>query len=380
MSNIPRQSEFAILSDGRPMRSTRAGTASIIGRSAWARQIREDILRVAAFPANVLIAGPTGTGKELVARAIHAESPRADGPFVPVDCAAVSGDLFSSELFGHLEGAFTGASKATLGCFRAADGGTLLLDEIGELRPDAQAKLLRVIQERMVVPVGSHEPVAMDVRIVAATNRDLSEEVKAGCFREDLYHRLNVVSLHMTALRDRAEDIRPLAEHFLRELAAQSGSRPSRLTPDAVALLESHGWSGNVRELRNLLERATVFGRDKVIDGRFLAGLDHLRPETLPIVVPDAPLGLYGGDDAAADNGCPETFDDAEAAEDASGWPTLDELEREHIQRALLETGYNRTACAKLLGIDARRLARRIKKHRISVPESKPGRPRRRAA
>ena len=192
---------------------------TFVGVSDWARAMRAEIRRVAPYSSSVLISGPTGTGKELIARAIHRHSPRRDRPFIAVDCAAVTGTLFTSHLFGHVRGAFTGADRATPGYFRAAHGGTLFFDEVGELEQELQAKLLRVLQERTVTPLGSHKEIAVDVRIITATNRDLGELVRTGKFREDLYFRLNVVSLKTIPLKDRLEDLGDLAEHILANIA-----------------------------------------------------------------------------------------------------------------------------------------------------------------
>ena len=203
---------------------------AIIGHSEWVEQTRAVIRAVAAFPSSVLITGASGTGKELIARAIHNLSPRSARRFIPVDCASITGPLFASHMFGHLKGAFTGATYNAVGCFRAAEGGTIFLDEIGELDLELQAKLLRVLQERVVTPVGSHDGTPVDVRILAATNRDLRQEVAAGRFREDLYFRLNVVSIQTRPLRERTEDIEILAEHFLRRFAVENGMPWKRLS------------------------------------------------------------------------------------------------------------------------------------------------------
>ncbi len=201
-------------------------STKLLGQSRWAVHAREQIARFAAVDASVLIHGPTGAGKEVIARAIHEQSPRANEPFIPVCCTTITNQLFASQLFGHCKGAFTGAEHAAMGCFRAADGGTIFLDEIGELELDMQAKLLRVVQERAVVPVGSSTSEPVDFRIVCATNRDLKQEVASGQFREDLYFRLNVVSMEACRLKDRPEDIGLLAEHFLE----QFGFRAVRLS------------------------------------------------------------------------------------------------------------------------------------------------------
>src|SRR5687768_6495486 len=228
----------------RPLASRQSSTV-IVGQSAPTVRLRAEIDRIAPFTSNVLITGPSGTGKELVARQIHARSPRAEQPFIPVDCASMSGELMSSQLFGHVAGAFTGANCEALGCFRAASRGTIFLDEIGELEYALQSRLLRVLQEYVVTPVGSHQGERVDVRVVAATNRDLRAEVAAGRFREDLYYRLHVVRLRTIALRDRPGDIPPLAEAFLSELANEGLPRCS-LPPDANDVLVAFDWPGNV--------------------------------------------------------------------------------------------------------------------------------------
>jgi DNA-binding NtrC family response regulator len=230
----------------------------IIGDSPWTQKVRKRISQVANYRYSVLISGPSGTGKELVARAVHTHGPRADKPFIPVNCAALPTGLFASQLFGHMKGAFTGAAFNAIGCFRAAEGGTIFLDEIGELDFELQAKLLRVIQERKVVPVGAHEGIPVDVRIVAATNRDLEAEVKAGRFRLDLFYRLNVVSIETASLASRPEDIEVLARHFLAKAAIENGDELKRLSPAAMSLLKAYDWPGNIRQLQNVLEGAIV--------------------------------------------------------------------------------------------------------------------------
>ena len=269
----------------------------LIGVSAWARQIRRQIPAIAACPSNVLITGPTGTGKDVIARAIHACSARNSKAFIPVDCAGAAGALFASHLFGHLKGAFTGASYAALGCFRAAEGGTIFLDEIGELPTDMQTKLLRVLQQRTVTPAGSHEEVPVNVRVIAATNRDLDREVGEGRFREDLYYRLNVVSVKTLLLRDRPDDIAAIAEHFLNKLAITHGLTVKCLSAEALARLRADEWPGNVRQLENALERAVFSSRASVIHAADILDDDELHslpdlPQTIMLpIIPVANLG-----------------------------------------------------------------------------------------
>ena len=255
--------------------NTRAAAAlqRIGGVSAWAEQVRRSIELVAAHQSSVLIMGPSGTGKELIARAIHGCSARSAKPFIPVDCAVTTGTLFASHMFGHVKGSFTGATSATLGCFRAADSGTIFLDEIGEMELELQAKLLRVLQQRVVVPVGSHQEIPVDVRVLAATNRDLAREVDAGRFREDLFYRLNVVAIRTIGLRDRPEDVPALAERYLAELAARHGMPMCTLSPASIKVLQDYAWPGNVRELENVLERAVMFSSGDEIDPDSLTGL-----------------------------------------------------------------------------------------------------------
>jgi two-component system, NtrC family, response regulator len=235
---------------------------AIVGNSEKLREVIALAGRVAPSDATVLVTGESGTGKELLARGIHYSSGRSEGPFVAVNCAAIPENLIESELFGHVKGAFTGAVRDREGKFELADGGTLFLDEIGDLRIDLQAKILRALQERTVDRVGGVKQIDLDVRVIAATNKDLEREVREGNFREDLYYRLSVVTLQMPPLRDRKDDILVLAEHFLRKF---SPSRTVRLSPDALALLTAYGWPGNVRELENVMERASILKRGDTI-------------------------------------------------------------------------------------------------------------------
>ena len=335
-----------------------ASLDAIVGQSDWVRQIRSIVTGVAGYSSSVMITGASGTGKELLARAIHALSPRAAGRFIPVDCASITGTLFASHMFGHVKGAFTGATHAALGCFRAADGGTIFLDEIGELSLDLQATLLRVLQERVVVPVGSHDGIAVNVRIVAATNRDLKQEVAAGRFREDLYYRLNVVALQTLPLRERDGDIEILAQHFLTRFAVENGMPLKSLSAAAVEQLRRYPWPGNVRELENALERAILF----------TAG-DAIGPEVLPASTEPQSTP------AAACSPAPlsESIAMFPRVEDGR-WPTAAEVEREHIRQTLEHVGHNQTAAARLLGIDRLQLRRRMAVHGLEF-QSKAGRP-----
>jgi len=372
------------------------GVESIIGVSPWTQSIRRDILGVAGHDADVLVLGPNGTGKEVVARAIHSHSRRAEKPFIPVDCASFVGSLFPSHMFGHVKGAFTGAEYEAMGCFRAADGGTLFLDEIGELELQLQAKLLRVLQERIVVPVGGHEGHRVDVRIVAATNRDLRQEVRSGRFREDLFYRLNVVLLETTPLSHRTQDIDVLAEHFLSDLATRNGLPRKKLSPGAAEVLRAYPWPGNVRQLRNLLERAVIYTEEPVIPPHSLARLlqgessSPAAPSNSAAIAQPATSDPPPSEPAAAekpevsaspDQVASEAYlarDVEQAAPSESvedDWLSLGELERHHIQQTLEFTYYNQTAAARLLRITPRILAGKIKRYNIDTSRSRRGRP-----
>jgi len=302
--------------------------------------LRSQIQLVAARSATVLIEGETGVGKEVAARQIHALSPRADRPFVPVDCTVFSTELMESQLFGHLKGAFTGAVASALGFVRCADGGTLFLDEIGELPLPVQAKLLRTIQERTVVPVGGVEPIAVDLRIVAATHRDLASMVRAGQFRQDLFFRLNVVRLNIRPLRERRDEILPLAEHFVNDIADAYGELSKELSPAARDALLRYDWPGNVRELRNAIERAFLYCGDRMIE------VVHLPGEIRDFVLISA----------ATDEWTRPAFE-------SDSIPSLAEAERLLIARALQVTGGNQSDAARLLDIERHRLRRKIVAH-----------------
>ena len=332
---------------------------SIVGVSPWTKRIRAEILRVADHSSNVLISGPTGTGKELIARAIHAHGRRAGKPFIPVDCAAIVPSLFPSHMFGHLRGAFTGAQYEAMGCFRAADGGALFLDELGELALDQQANLLRALQERAVVPVGDTRPHPVDVRLIAATNRDLEEMVNSGSFREDLYYRLNVVVLHTQALRERPEDLEVLASHFLTKLASENALPYKRLSNEALQRLRSLDWPGNVRQFQNVLERAVV-----LTDG------DTIGSHAISLILDGGDTrSVRTNDSSPVSAPAPQTAEqlvrDAAKTESANSnedhWVRLDNLERYHIRQTLQYAYFNQTEAARLLGISRRVLAGKMK-------------------
>jgi two-component system response regulator AtoC len=304
----------------------RYGFEGLIGQSHQMVEIYKLIARMAALDTTVLIEGETGTGKELVARAIHGASARAARPFVVVDCAALPEALFESELFGHERGAFTGAFAARRGLLETSTGGTCFLDEIGELTAPLQAKLLRTLQERSIRRVGGNDPIPVDVRVIAATNRDLRRLVADGGFRDDLYYRLNVVTITVPPLRERASDIPLLAQHFLEIFARRSGRPIRRLAPEAVALLAGYRWPGNVRELEHVIERATA-----------LSAAETLLPDDLP----------------------PHLREERDRAPrlPADGM-TLEDVKRWYVNKVLEESGGNKLRAAELLGIDRRTLYR----------------------
>jgi two-component system response regulator PilR (NtrC family) len=311
------------LSENGPERQSR-----LIGESALMLEIRVTIGKLARSQAPVYISGESGTGKEMVARLIHEQGPRADKPFVPVNCGAIPAELIESELFGHKKGAFTGAVADKQGLFMAADGGTLFLDEVAELPLHLQVKLLRAIQEKSIRPVGAETEVRVDSRVLSATHKDLASLVKRGEFREDLYYRINVIELKVPALRERAEDVLPLVENVLLRLAAENDTEPRELEAQAVEALQHYAFPGNVRELENIIERAMTLADGVVIR------LSDLR---LPKVDGESP-----GDGKLGDY--------------------LDEVERDRIQAALAQAQGNKTAAAKLLGISFRALRYRLEK------------------
>jgi len=313
-------------------RERKGGTAPVGAHPAWidALSLAE---AVAHTESTVLITGESGTGKEVVARYIHELSMRAEATFASINCGALPEGLLESELFGHVKGAFTGAVKDKEGLFTAAAGGTFFLDEIGETTPATQVKLLRVLQHREVIPVGATEAVPIDTRIIAATNRDLEEEIRRGAFRRDLFYRLNVIAIHLPPLRERRDDIPLLTEAFLRRGAALRGGEPKQLSPEASAALREYSWPGNVRELENALERALI-------------------------LTPGATIAL-----SALPERITERRSEPLVAERIAANPTLELIERAYIQWVLQSEGGNKTRAAEVLGIDPSTLHRKLSRY-----------------
>lgn len=263
-----------LVRENKQMRTKLHGASEIIGESPAIQKIKDTISKIAATSSRVLITGENGTGKELVARSIHNQSRRASKPFVDVNCAAIPAELLESELFGHEKGAFTGAVSQRIGKFEQADGGTLFLDEIGDMSPDAQAKVLRVLQENKITRVGGSENIEVDVRVISATNKDLQKAIENGEFREDLYHRLSVIPMHIPPLRDRKEDIPLLAEFFLEKLGEEEIVYSGKsLSDEAIEVLKNHKWSGNIRELQNVIERLAILAPEDEITGEDVSRL-----------------------------------------------------------------------------------------------------------
>ena len=323
--------------ENRQLRATLNGhfeRSKLIGNSPVITNLLATVYQVAPSEASILIHGESGTGKELVAAAIHRNSNRRDGPFISLNCAAITETLFESELFGHEKGAFTGAHRRTEGRFQQADGGTLFLDEVSEMPLTMQVKLLRVLQERKVTRVGGSQEVMIDVRIISATNRDLEKAIEAGRFREDLYYRLNVVALDLPPLRVRRDDIPLLADHFIQKFGKQNHKEIKGLTPQAMDRLIKYEWPGNVRELMNGLERATVLARSEYID------------------VPDLPLSVQKMN--VQDGSAPL----------ASGLDQpLEEVERSAVLQTLEACGGNKSETSRRLGITRKTLHKKLKKY-----------------
>ncbi|MGI9105551.1 MAG: sigma-54-dependent transcriptional regulator [Pyrinomonadaceae bacterium] len=327
----------------------RSVNRGIIGRSEKMQAIFQLVDQVAPARSTVLVTGESGTGKEIIARAIHDQSPRAQKAFMPVNSSNIPSELLESELFGHTRGAFTGAVAAKKGLFEVADGGSVFLDEIGNIPPETQARLLRVIQEREFTPLGDTTPRRVDVRIIAATNIDLKEAVRQGSFREDLYYRLAVVPIELPPLRERREDILPLAQHFIRKYNEENARHISdQLAPEVLALMEAYTWPGNVRELENVMERAVV-----------IAPTDEVTSRCLPTEISEPQRSLG----ASVSSG-------AEGVDVGRGVDFYDEVRRfevDLIRRALDQTGGHQSRAARLLGMNATTLNSKIKTYNIQL-------------
>ena len=304
----------------------------IIGESVPMKALRQQLALMAGTNGRVLIYGESGTGKELVAHAIHAMSPRAAGAFIEVNCAAIPEELIESELFGHSKGSFTSAHETKAGKFQKADGGTIFLDEVGDMSLRTQAKVLRALEEQRFEPVGAHDSIQVDVRVVAATNKNLEEEIERGNFREDLFYRLNVIPFHVPPLRERLEDVPILADYFLREFTTAYGRKPKELTPAAYDVLREHHWPGNVRELRNMIERIVILNPQVRIDAR------HIPLTTPRRTTIDRPTDRFG-----------------------SLQEVREAVEREYILKKLEETNGNVTRTAELLGLERSNLYRKMR-------------------
>jgi len=313
-----------------------AAPGEIIFASSKYREVYDMTLQVAASEANILIQGESGTGKELIARAIHYNSARREQRYLTINCAALTDTLLESQLFGHMRGAFTGAMATQKGLLEAADGGTLFLDEIGDMTLALQAKLLRVIQEREFTPVGATDVRSCNIRIVAATNKQLEREVAEGRFREDLYYRINVITLHPPPLRERKEDLEPLARHFMARFSARMKKQVNSISGDALRLLHDYHWPGNIRELENIIERAVILARTNSISA-----------DLLPIRGSGgAPTGPYG-----------------------DGKDSLESVERNHIIWVLKKNSYHKSRSAEILGITRKTLDRKIADYALVIPK-----------
>jgi Nif-specific regulatory protein len=324
------------------------------------------VTSVAPSRATVLLRGESGTGKEMIARAIHQGGGRADRPFLAVNCAALPETLLESELFGHKRGAFTGAVEERKGRFEEASGGTIFLDEVGDIPLPTQVKLLRVLQERTFERLGENRPVPVDVRIIAATNADLEKMVAGGTFREDLYYRLNVIPVFLPPLRDRREDILPLTEHFLERFNREHGKSVA-FSKDALDLLLEYRWTGNVRELENLVERAVVMAKAPVVRAQDL-------PRAIRVAASLPATGPYGQPPAPQASGTASAAEPPHPAAPPEGRPRAEYLramEREELQGALSSAGWVIARAAKILGWTPRQVAYKMKKHGLSSPWKK---------
>jgi DNA-binding NtrC family response regulator len=335
----------------RQVMSRSVSRDAIVGRSEKMEEIFRLVERVAPARSTVLITGESGTGKELIAKAIHEASPRTDCPFVVVNCSNIPSELLESELFGHTKGAFTGAVAAKKGLFEVADTGSIFLDEIGDLRPETQVRLLRVIQEREFTPLGDTTPAKVDVRIIAATNVDLKDAVKTGTFREDLYYRLSVVPIELPSLRQRPEDILPLTKHFIRKYNAENLRTISEnLSPEVLSLLENYHYPGNVRELENIIERAVV-----------IAATDELTVECLRPEVRNPALAFEMMQKAEGTSG------NIDIGRGVNFYDEVKRFEIDLIRRALDQTGGHQSRAARLLGLNATTLNSKIKTYNIDT-------------
>jgi DNA-binding NtrC family response regulator len=334
VKNALRQRE--LFRENRALRrelDRRYSFSEIIGTSDALQSVFRLVEKVAATNTNVLIQGESGTGKELVARAVHHNSPRSDRPFVAVNCGALPESLLESELFGHTKGAFTGAAASRPGLFRAAEGGTVFLDEVGEVSQATQVRLLRAVEEHEVTPLGSNTPARFDARIICATNRDLEREVSEGRFREDLFYRLNVIEIHLPPLRERREDIPLLVRHFVTRTAREQGRDEKPVDARAMSALINYAWPGNVRELQNAVERAFTLSESRI-------DLEHLPPRVR------------------------EAVSEADAMRDPDGLrPTLAEVERRYIFETLASVNQDKARAANILGIDLSTLYRKLKRY-----------------
>ena len=342
LGNIKREFSYRDLQRENTLLKERLGEqftdSNIIARSAMMREVLESVALIAPSDATVLILGESGTGKELIANLIHAQSPRAKKPFIKINCAALTETLLESELFGHEKGSFTGATGQKLGRFELADGGSLFLDEVGEMSPTTQVKLLRVLQEQQFERVGGTEPITVDIRIITATNKDLLAEVEANRFREDLYYRLNVVPIQLPPLRDRREDIPPLAAYFLKFYSEKNQREIMKILPDALDAMMRYDWPGNVRELENTIERGVIISRS-----------ENLTTEELPPNIRKIAesAGGYGSEVTVGG--------------------TIKEMEREFIARTLVSVDGNRTRAAKILGITRKTLQNKMREYELDM-------------
>jgi Nif-specific regulatory protein len=343
LKNLTRQQELAenlsaTQSEIVQLRKRLGAESEIVGSSGVVGKLQQEIARAAPSRATVLIRGESGVGKELVARAVHFASPRKKGPFVCLNCAALTETLLESELFGHERGAFTGATERKIGKFESADVGTLMLDEIGEMSPAIQAKFLRVLEGHPFERVGGSQQIKVDVRVIAATNRDLEKAVEGGVFRRDLYFRLRVVEIFVPPLRRRGDDVLELAGYFLDKFNAETGRRIRGFSADALAQMKKYRWPGNIRELKNVIERAVVLARTDVIEQEDL---------TLTSL---ATAGETGD--------VPITSQEYQPL-------TLEELERRHILDTLNSTGWNKSRAASILAIERSTLDRKIRRYNL---------------